>query len=304
MIDPLNSLAFSVYENKAVYCVLLGSGVSRSVEIPTGWEITLDLVRRVAALEGVTDQQDWAAWYRSTHQVDPGYSDLLDQLAATPDERRSILHSYIEPTAEDLEAGKKIPTQAHRAIARLVQAGYVKVILTTNFDRLMEGALRDVGVEPTVIASEDALKGAVPLIHSRCYVVKLHGDYLDTRILNTETELSKYTSAMNKLLDRIIDEHGLIVSGWSADWDPALRAALTRAPTRRYPMYWAARGEPSKIATDLISQRAGRIIRIDSADTFFESLERLVSSQAENQTAKPAERQIDGGQRQALSGEA
>ena len=50
MIDPLTALAFSIYENNGVYCLLLGSGVSRSAEIPTGWEITLDLVRRIAAL--------------------------------------------------------------------------------------------------------------------------------------------------------------------------------------------------------------------------------------------------------------
>lgn len=287
MIDPLHSLAFSIYENPGVYCILLGSGVSRAAEIPTGWEITLDLVRRVAALEGVTDQTDWAAWYKRVRGSEPGYSDLLDQLSATPDERRSILHSYIEPTPEELESGKKVPTKAHRAIARLVQAGYIRVILTTNFDRLIENALREVGVEPTVIGSEDALKGAVPLIHSRCYVVKLHGDYLDTRILNTETELSGYAASMNTLLDRIIDEHGLIVSGWSGDWDPALRAAITRAPNRRYPMFWAARGEPSKIATDLIQQRAGKVVLVDSADTFFDTLERLVSSQAETKKRNP-----------------
>jgi hypothetical protein len=46
--DPITQLAFSVYENKGVFAVLLGSGLSRSAEIPTGWEITLDLVRRVA----------------------------------------------------------------------------------------------------------------------------------------------------------------------------------------------------------------------------------------------------------------
>jgi hypothetical protein len=287
MIDPLHSLAFSVYENPGVYCVLLGSGVSRAAEIPTGWEVTLDLVRRVATLEGVKDQTDWAGWYKRTHGSEPGYSDLLDQLAATPDERRSILHSYIEPTPEELDSGKKIPTKAHRAIASLVQAGYIKVILTTNFDRLIENALREVGVEPTVIGSDDALKGAVPLIHSRCYVVKLHGDYLDTRILNTEAELSVYSPSVNALLDRIIDEHGLIVSGWSGDWDPALRAAITRAPNRRYPMFWAARGEPSKVASDIITQRTGKIIRIDSADTFFETLARLVSSQADAKKQNP-----------------
>jgi hypothetical protein len=39
--DPLTQLAFSVYENKGVFAVLLGSGLSRAAEIPTGWEITL-----------------------------------------------------------------------------------------------------------------------------------------------------------------------------------------------------------------------------------------------------------------------
>jgi hypothetical protein len=43
--DPLIQLAFSLYENKGVFAVLLGSGLSRAAEIPTGWEITLDLIR-------------------------------------------------------------------------------------------------------------------------------------------------------------------------------------------------------------------------------------------------------------------
>ena len=66
MIDSLAALAFSVYENKGVYRLLLGSGVSQPPEIPSGWEITLDLVRRIAALRGVTDEPDWAAWYKAT----------------------------------------------------------------------------------------------------------------------------------------------------------------------------------------------------------------------------------------------
>jgi hypothetical protein len=46
MLDPITALAFSVFENKGVYAVLLGSGLSRAARVPTGWEITLDLVRR------------------------------------------------------------------------------------------------------------------------------------------------------------------------------------------------------------------------------------------------------------------
>ena len=55
----------------------------------------------------------------------------------------------------------------------MVHAGWVRVILTTNFDRLIQNALRERGVEPTIIDSVDALNGAEPLAHSTCYVVKL-----------------------------------------------------------------------------------------------------------------------------------
>jgi SIR2-like domain len=287
LIELLTALAFSIYENKGVYCLLLGSGVSRPAEIPTGWEVTLDLVRRVAALQGITGEPDWARWYKTTFGADPGYSELLDQLASTPDERRSVLHSYVEPNSDDIAAGRKTPTRAHQAIARMVAAGHVRVIITTNFDRLIENALRENGVEPTVITSDDALKGAVPLIHSRCYVVKIHGDYLDTRIRNTDSELGAYTPELNTLLDRIIDEHGLVVCGWSGDWDPALRAAITRAPNRRYPMFWAARGQMSAVAETLVRHRAGKVIAIEGADAFFERLEALVSAQADAQRPNP-----------------
>jgi hypothetical protein len=64
MINPSSALAFSLFENKGVYAVLIGSGVSRAAKIPTGWDVTKDLVRRVAAAEGIEEQHDWAAWYR------------------------------------------------------------------------------------------------------------------------------------------------------------------------------------------------------------------------------------------------
>jgi hypothetical protein len=38
-------IAFAIHENKGVFAPLLGSGLSRAADIPTGWEITLDMVR-------------------------------------------------------------------------------------------------------------------------------------------------------------------------------------------------------------------------------------------------------------------
>lgn len=278
MIDPENQLAFSVAENPGVYALLIGSGVSRSAEIPTGWEVTLDLARRLAVAEGVDNQADWAAWYRERFAEEPSYSSILDKLTLTPAERRSILHNYIAASSADLEAGRRIPSIAHKAIACLVRDEFLKVIITTNFDRLLETAIRDIGIEPTIIKSVDDLNGAVPIIHSQCYVLKIHGDYLDNRILNTDRELESYPQEFDRLLDRIFDEYGLIISGWSGDWDFALRAAIMRAPSRRYPTYWTARGEPSEQANEIIRQRAARCIRISSADSFFKKLQLSVET--------------------------
>ncbi len=58
MIDPVHSLAFSIQANRGVYAVLVGSGVSRAAKIPTGWEITLDLIRKLAKIRGETSDPD------------------------------------------------------------------------------------------------------------------------------------------------------------------------------------------------------------------------------------------------------
>ena len=107
------------------------------------------------------------------------------------------------------------------------------MIVTTNFDRLMEQALEAEGVNPTVISTADMVHGALPLTHAACTVIKLHGDYRDMRIRNTSAELSSYSEEMNTLLDRVFDGYGLVICGWSGTWDDALRAALFRCPNRR-----------------------------------------------------------------------
>ena len=286
--DAVTQLSFALFENKGVFALLLGSGLSRAAEIPTGWEITLDLIRCVATAQGINAQPDWAKWYHDKTGQHPSYSTLLQELAGSSHERRAILHRYIEPTEKDREEGRKIPTAAHRAIAELVRRGYVRVIVTTNFDRLMENALHESGVEPTVVASVDALSGAEPISHTACYILKLHGDYKDARILNTDDELSAYPVEFDRQLDRIFDEYGLIVCGWSGEWDHALRAAFLRAPNRRYPVYWTARGSLANGAgRELVSHRRARVISVIDADSFFTNLLGRVDALEQSQRQNP-----------------
>lgn len=276
-LEPFEALALTLHHSPGSQALLVGSGLSRAAGIPTGWEITLDLIREVAKLRGIDGHSDWSQWYQDEFDKEPRYSEILDALGSTPSERRSILHRYIE--AGEGEEPRE-PTNAYRSIARLVAMGAIRVIITTNFDRLLENALRELGIEPTVVASEDALKGATPLVHSASTVIKLHGDYLDARILNTQDELERYPAPIDALLDRIFDEYGLTVVGWSGEWDTALRNALLRTPTRRYPLYWAAKGVMTALGQDIVNGRGGRVIDIDDGDKFFVKLADTVDALA------------------------
>jgi len=214
---------------------------------------------------------DPETWYRSRFACDPSYSDLLEQLAISQAERTAALARYFEPGDEEDGPGKS-PTAAHVAIAKMVKRGYFKVILTTNFDRLLERALEAEGVSPSIVSTPDSLNGAMPLAHSTCTILKLHGDYRDARLRNTVTELSAYDDATRKLLDRVFDDYGLIVSGWSATWDVALREAIIGAPNRRFTTIWSYISGLTENAEALIQARSALKVQVSSADKFFVEL--------------------------------
>jgi hypothetical protein len=287
MIDPMLSLALSVHANKGVFALLLGSGISRSAGILTGWEIILDLTRKLAHLQGENCESDPAAWYEKTFNETPDYAKLLEDIGKSQAERSQLLRSYFEPNAEEREQRLKLPTDAHKAIAELVAAGYIRVIVTTNFDRLLENALESKGIIPTIISTPDAVTGALPLAHTHCTIIKLHGDYLDLHIKNTQDELKAYDERFNDLLNRVFDEYGLIVCGWSAEWDTALRAAFERCSSRRFTTFWCAKGQTGEAAKKLIDFRRAQILSITGADAFFRELTEKVSALEEFATPHP-----------------
>lgn len=295
MIEPMLSLAFAIHSKKGVHALLLGSGISRSAGIPTGWEITLDLVQKMAQIKGksISDPVALCAWYSSEYGNEPDYCKLIADLAKSEPERRQLLRGYFEPTEDEKEQGFKQPTNAHRKIAELIAKGYIHIVLTTNFDRLLEQALKEIGIEPTVIATADQAKGALPLAHQTCCIIKIHGDYLDTELRNTPDEVAQYDEEMNRLLDQIFDEYGQIVCGWSAEYDKALREAIERCLTRRFTTYWTVKdGLLMGEAEHLIRLRQAEKIDIADADSFFNELTEKVLALEEIQRYHPLSAEV------------
>ncbi|WP_426990385.1 SIR2 family protein [Pseudarthrobacter sp. Y6] len=137
-----------------------------------------------------------------------------------------------------------------RRLARLVKAGAIRVIVTLNFDRLLEQAIRAEGIEPTIVTTAGDVSGLTPLHTLQCCVIHLHGDYLNpASMLNTRTELDAYDPQMMVLLQRVLTDYGLIIAGWSGTYDPALMEAIKTHYPARYTLSWIEPGTPSPEAT-------------------------------------------------------
>jgi hypothetical protein len=265
-LDPIVSLSVALAESPGACAFLVGSGVSRDAGVLTGAEIVHDALRRLQQLENPKaeplDGADLSAWLRSTGRDSLRYADVLELIAPDQATRRDYLASFFE--------GKR-PGKTHEQLAQLAAQGMVRVFVTTNFDRLLEDALHAVGIQPIVISCDADLESAPAREHSRCTVIKPHGDYLQLTIRNTPDELAELDPGMTAALSEIFDRYGIVVLGYSGQ-DHAIAERL-RARRTSYGLWWFSRGPLGEPASDLVAASGGRVVVRDSASAFLDDLQ-------------------------------
>ncbi|MBT2568137.1 SIR2 family protein [Arthrobacter sp. ISL-85] len=272
--DRMISLAFSLRTTPGAYAVLLGAGVSVNSGVPSAWDVLTDLLSRLAELRGTPplEDEDLLPWYESEFNEVPTYQSILERLAPTQYDRQAILKGYFEASVENGERRTTKPTDAHRCLAELMADGALKIVVTTNFDDLMEAALREISIEPVVIRGQEDLKGLGPLHTTKPLIVHLHGHYLSPEEMrNTGPELTSYSDEAEKFLDRLMSEYGLIIAGWSAKHDPKLGDAIRRSFRRIYVPYWIEPYEPTSEAKELMAHLDAEILK-DGADDVLNRL--------------------------------
>ena len=100
-LAPVVALAMSIHSSPGIFALLVGSGISRNAQVPTGWDVVVDLIRKVAELTDGETPADPVTWFREKHRGDPNYLTILETLAQTPADRRNLLNRYFERSADE-----------------------------------------------------------------------------------------------------------------------------------------------------------------------------------------------------------
>ena len=271
------SLAIALAEQHGSCACVLGAGVSVDADVPTGWGIQQDLLRRLyqqETEEAAPGEAELAVWVTGSGYDKLGYASVLELIAPDAAIRRGILSGYFEGVQ---------PGPAHELLADLAAAGFVKVFITTNFDRLLEQALRARGIEPVVVSDDATLATAPKREHAPVFIVKAHGDYMQETIRNTAAELAELDPELAQELRRIADNYGLIVIGW-AGRDAAL-AEILRRRNSRYGMWWLSIVDPPEEDTQAVIETTGaRTVVRSGAGVFLAELKRRLDVHAMYET--------------------
>lgn len=116
------------------------------------------------------------------------------------------------------------PTLQHRFIAELVVAGKVKVVVTTNFDMLIERALRERGWRANqdyCIAYRDQDFNTIDWENDKPTIIKIHGSVHDQHsmaITIRQVAGTIYSEPRKKIIDRIFrsgDHECVLIIGYS-----------------------------------------------------------------------------------------
>lgn len=273
-------VAYAMHASPKRYALLLGAGISVSAGLPTASDISANLILAIAKgrgeqIERVRDNDLYLAWFKDIYGESATFKRLMEELGIFEGNRKDGLKKYIYQSHEEGNPVPVVPTEAHRAIARLVKSGMLSLIITTNFDTLMEEALKGENV-PYEVVTEETNVTQMSIFPDRCRVLKVNGDFERGMLRITPEDLKEYPQIIEDYLKRIFKEYGLLICGWSGGYDTHLSDILCDANiTRQYPVFWCLRNGvsvPSEVCRTLMPNG----IDIDNADDFFTTLEVII----------------------------
>lgn len=263
------------YDSDLRYCFILGSGASYTSGIPTGLQLMpewhkylqskgMDYIMECAKDCGVSEdkvKQLFATDYKFQSE---DYFALFDlRFAGKP----IPAYRYLQKLMENAE-----PSIGYYMLAVLMDNTENKLVITTNFDSLVEDVLYLYHAKHPLVAGHESLAPFIGTVENmgRPVVAKVHRD-LTLQPLNREEELQKLADAWAENLHTALSKYIPIVIGYSGG-DQTLMNLLEK--TKLDNIYWCSLNdrESERIERLLKGCPRGYLVKIKGFDDVMFSL--------------------------------
>ena len=279
--------------------LLLGAGASVKSGVPAAagfaemiarWAFLRELGR--SEWDQSIHRSDWLPWLKRFPWYDTGrppehqYPALVENLL-TPREAR------MQFFVERVRAAPR-PSEGYVALAELIAKGWIRTVLTTNFDDLIEQACRaNPSALLTTVRSPTEAE-AVSMTPRYAQLVFLHGTVEHYTDLNLASETETLASALVDSLVPLLRDSPLVVIGYRGAELSIMRGLLLSqrdvCNKFRHGIYWCVRPGAvlAPLVNELSSSLKGNFLRVEITG-FDDAMLELARDVGHSVRARPAE---------------
>lgn len=263
------------------YCFVLGAGASKSSDIRTGEEMMREWREYLCekgpdyiqdcAKELRLQEKDYCPLFEDDYVLNnDDYFTLFDlRFAGEP----NVAYTYLEKEMEG-----KYPSYGYFPLAMLLSNTENRLVITTNFDTLLEDALYTYTFKHPLVVGHESLASYIGSDARRPVIAKIHRDLL-FRPFNRKEDMDKLQSEWEQPLCNALSRYIPIVIGY-AGGDHTFMSLLQEIKLNG--IYWCYLGDtPPKKITDIVAQHNGYLVKILGFDELMFQLGDRFAKEAE-----------------------
>lgn len=242
------------------FCFILGAGASKQSGIPTGAELVKRWIEELKGMYSQKEFDDWIAKEKINLKESASfYSKIYEKrFEIDPQDGFEFLEKIMD---------KKEPSCGYSVLAQIIATTQHKIVITTNFDSLIEDALFIYTQTRPLIVGHELLANYIKPFGSRPIIVKVHRDLFYSP-KNGSAETNEIESNFKKNLPRIFEYYTPLIIGYGGN-DGSLMGFLESLDKIKGKIFWfyrKAEGELKPKIQSLIEKFNGYAVPITGFD--------------------------------------
>lgn len=282
-------------ERRPNLAFFLGAGASRDSGIMLAGEMMKMFKDKIfeihcPKLKTDKDKSSWLknqkSWYKEGKEE---YGRLFEKFSDT---RRGRQRFIEEICRKNPLTGKSVePSFGYVVLADLLLRNYIDTVITTNFDDLVYIASTTFTGNRPIVYAYGILASEMKISTSHSRVLKLHGDFLYSNIVNTDDEMSAKSDAINTpgkdareiisslnmehQVRTVLDNFGIIVVGYAGGDDTIM--TLLEQVSENNGFYWCyVEGYPPDAdVLALVESKNGKLVEITGFDDLMNGISEI-----------------------------